>query len=1028
MALFDALERGLYFLGHFVVGGDADPLVQLSAPYAIDTSRASLPDQKPAPAPAGESLRTGGVVDGWVTTSDGLVSGILLKGARRLMGADEYRTAIKHLEDLLRPYLGGDGKHSIGFAFRSSPASAKDLVEAIYASQRATGRRLGMADEPLIDAQVQAISAQAVEESVYMVIGTNAAGLTPAERKRHQAERQAAAKRLAALEEGARLDQFSSQQPRVPPSAIVPRHAAVVQTILARLEAELNEGGLGLNATLLSAGELAALMRRYVDAAAPASWRPQLLGETGKQLPSVPSRKRSQSHLFPIRIGRQLFPATTTELFGNAELATNSGVTYASLVVEMPCRNGIAPFNDLAQLVGRDVPYTCTIDILDGGNKIRGVDRFFLSFVGAMSDYNKRIRLAWRELTEAKYKPVAVRIVLTTWASSARNCEEQVVRLRSRLEQWGGGCLVTNETGAPAHIRLGAAAGLASALPAPLMPGPLEEWVKLLPLFRADSVWDTGQLVLRTDEGRPYPIAFGSPMQAYWGCAIFAPTGTGKSFLMNMCNAGVLLSPGLEDLPLITMVDVGPSAKLVHDYIRGRLPPAKRNQVLYFRVRNDPAYAVNVLDTQLGCDQPTQIDRDFIITVVTAIAPGLGAEGEKFVGQVIDKTYQIYGRKSPRQRRWQEALDPELQAQALRAGIDISGDMFVWQLVDEFFSRGLIESAVRAQRYAMPKMDDLSMACAEAEIKDNWSEVTTPTGEPLIAAFRRAITTGAADYSMVYGYTKFDVGNARAVFIDLEELVGGDESESGKRRAAMAFLMGRRMGAKNYFLRWDELKSIVAEPYLAYQLDRVNRINEELKFLEYDEVHFAASIEAMRRRLEQDLRVGRKYKIVTSMASQQLSDFTQAMIDNCYSFFVLGTGSDNSVDEIQKTFALSASERVALEKVYGRGRLLAIFKTVKGRTSQVLNAVASPYMQWAFNSDRDDALVRAALTEHFDGDYARALAALTQVFPSGSCRTALDTYRKSKTDDRDGATITGGFLAKLVLPLLNELNDSRQAA
>src|SRR3546814_13500991 len=119
------------------------------------------------------------------------------------------------------------------------------------------------------------------------------------------------------------------------------------------------------------------------------------------------------------------------------------------------------------------------------------------------------------------------------------------------LQSWGG-TTVSNESGSPSNLLISTAPGLSRENPAPFMPGPLSTFSRMLPIFRPASPWDTGQVILTTKEGRPYPLRFGSSIQPFWGTLIFAPPVLGSSFLMTVLNLGLPFRQGFIDMPLIT--------------------------------------------------------------------------------------------------------------------------------------------------------------------------------------------------------------------------------------------------------------------------------------------------------------------------------------------------------------------------------------------------------------------------------------------------------------------------------------------
>jgi len=991
--VFDLLERGLYWLSSFVLDGDADAHCQLRSPLT-DTVN--------------------------LTMADDLMSIIEIRGGRKLIGDKEFEEMAQNLANTMAKVMkfANGSQHSFAIGFRSSPQSAPRLLREIYTPSLMTTKRLGSTETIHLTDCIDTLARRCTEETAYLILYTHPAGLSPSDRKRLEVTREAAAAKYAKAAPGMRLSDDISQRPRVPATPLIPRHTATLDQLVQDLTADVEKGGVGILAQLVDVGLGISMMRRHMDASAfDSSWRPVLLGDKRSVVPGASKRDRDASHMTPMRLGRQMVPEPLREFFGDVEFVKRGNLCYAGVILEVPPEEGSLPFAQLASRIGRQIPWSVNIELVPNGEKLRKADQMYAGFVGAMGEYNKRVKQGWREIKDLKNAGVyiaAMRVSFTTWAGTEQAVVENLSLLKSAIESWGS-AVVTNETGAPGVLALTAAAGFSKRMPSPYIPGPMPELARMMPLFRPASVWSNGQLVAHTKEGRPYPVAFGSTQQLYWGTLIFAPTGSGKSFLMNQLNLGILLSPGLEDLPYLTVVDVGPSSRLVMDLVRSIVPADRRRQIASIRVRNSREYAVNPFDTQLGCDRPTEVDRDFQICVVATVCPGLGAEGERFIGQVINEAYKQLGRRSPTQRRWQNSMDAAVAKALEEIRFPATDKTFVWEVVDALFSAGRVADAGLAQRYAVPRLSDLIKAARAKEILDAYGSAPSATAEPILDVFTRGIQTALTEFELIADVTRFEIGEARAVSIDLEEVVTGTDSEEGKRRAALMFLFGRRLGAKNYFLRWDEIKDLVPERYLDFQEKRVKQLEESLKFLEYDEVHYASGIPSMTKRINEDLRVGRKYKCVTMMASQLLEDFPRAAVDNCYTYFILGAGTDTSLDKLQETFGLSRSETLAIKsECTAPGRLFGLFKTTKGTTSQVLYTGAGPFTQWAFSTSKDDALLRREVDQLMGGDYLRALKTLTKAFPSGSCRDDMERYRLSRGEGATGETVAEVFAKKVV--------------
>lgn len=979
--MFGFFERGLYWFASQFAEGDVDSFVQLGTVVSDDTL---------------------------VTKRGSLMTVIEIRGALKLIGDPEFTTMRQSLAVALGDRMKAGNGHSFALGFRSSPEGAPRVVHEAMRPAYATARRLKLGSLAALDDLRNVLTAVCREETAYLVMFSHWSLLGKAEIERGGQRHAEAMAAVTKQVRGVGSDDSISQRIRSAPANLVSKHAAAVKALMTRLTAELDKGGVGLLAEVMAAPEALALIRRHQDAGNfPYSWRPRTVVNAGGPAGMDLGRKNADS-ILPMALSRQMLPEPLTEHFGDVEYASRGGICYGGLALEVPPETMVEEFSrvrfqNLMESLGRSLPLSVNIEVIpNGASEVRKFDSLVASFAGAFGGQNEAIKKAWLELKKiARREPVvAIRAVFTTWAKSEADLVDRVNLLKASIESWGSST-ATNERGHPALMTISAAAGLCTRMPAKYIPLSLADTVRLLPVFRPASVWDHGQLLLHTLDGRPYPVAFGTSRQNFWGTAIFAPSGSGKTFLINRLLYGLATDGGAEELPCVTMIDVGPGSKLSFDLLRSTLPPELAAKVVSIRVRNTSEFATNPFDTFLGCDRPTPNQRAFVVNVVSTVCGGLGEHSERFIGLVVDVVYRRAARGSQGAKRWQPGLDPELNEELVKLGFEVKRETLVWDVVDAFMAAGKPVLARRAHRFAMPLLQETVNAANSDEVRAAYGTALV-NGESLIAAFCRGISTGVGEYSMLNGYTAMDLAGARMVSIDLEEMVSDEGSEESRRRAALMFQYARSLGARRYFMRQDELKDIAPDLYRDHLMSEAKSMEAALKFLIYDEAHYATGIPAMEEVINRDLRVGRKYKCVTVLSSQRLADFTPAMISNLYTIFALGAGSEEDLANIGKTFGLSQSEVDAISaNLRGRGKLFGLFKTDKGTVSQILASTTGPLMRWAFNTDRDDALVREAVCVRAGVSgiqYMDNLRRLAAAFPGGSAREAMERYRQMRSD------------------------------
>ncbi len=109
-----------------------------------------------------------------------------------------------------------------------------------------------------------------------------------------------------------------------------------------------------------------------------------------------------------------------------------------------------------------------------------------------------------------------------------------------------------------------------------------------------------------------------------------------------------------------------------------------------------------------------------------------------------------------------------------------------------------------AQRYAMPLIADAASICRTPAIEDLYGKVTAPTGESLINAFSRMMSGAVREYPILSRVTSFDIGDARVVSLDLDEVAksGGDAAD---RQTAVMYMLARYVLARHYYLTEESI-------------------------------------------------------------------------------------------------------------------------------------------------------------------------------------------------------------------------------
>jgi len=546
----------------------------------------------------------------------------------------------------------------------------------------------------------------------------------------------------------------------------------------------------------------------------------------------------------------------------------------------------------------------------------------------------------------------------------------------------------------------------------------------MLPITRPASPWEHGALLFRSPDGKLWPFQPGSSQQTTWIDLCYARPGSGKSVLSNALNLALCLQGGLNRLPRIAIIDIGPSSSGLISLLKEALPRAKRHLVAYYRLRMTPEYSINPFDTQLGCRFPTALERTFLVNFLTLLATPLGAARPydgvaDLSGMVVDELYKNLA-DDGNPYTYTEGVEVMIDGILEEIGFVKDAKTTWWEVTDALFVAGFDHEALLAQRYAMPLLADAASICRTPAIEDLYGKIVAPTGESLINAFGRMISAAVREYPILSRVTCFDIGDARVVSLDLDEVAksGGDAAD---RQTAVMYMLARYVLARHYYLTKESISDI-PEQYQSFHAQRIQDIREDPKRIVYDEFHRTSKSQAVRDQVLVDMREGRKWKVQIALLSQSVEDFDDVMIEFATAIYVMDAGPSQAVEKTVKIFGLSETAKTALRtRVHGPRQggatFLAQFATKRGINVQLLTLTLGPIELWAFSTTAEDASVRNELYRHLGPAEARRL--LASLFPSGSVSKVLEDRLTSMREDE--GLITEEKRSGIIDELVNEI-------
>lgn len=956
-----------------------------------------------------------------IVARDGsLVSIIRLNGIRYLVGSDEFARIIQGVSNNLQTSLSRSG-HSMQVFFSFDQEQVTQDIQGIFANANATAKRLNLELDDLFAERVKTLSKYCAKETVYLALWTRPGSLS---KRQLDAANKEKIKKI--------------KQNKIPPmryaQSIVASIPQLRNSHLSFVRATVNDfEQVGLSVDLLEVHEALYCVRQSIDAEfTDKDWRPVLPGDKIPQK-LVTRRNDDISDIMWPNLARQLIPRDGENV--DLRIARLGDRIYAPMFIDLFPQD-VKPFQVLFQrALAAGMPWRVTF-LLDSdglsGMRFKSMISAILSFAASenplINDATKILTYIQNNTDDAVVK---LRVMLTTWAPVG---QEALLRTRSaelaKAVQGWGLCEVSDVTGDPFYGVMSSSLAINTTNVATASVAPVSDVSYLLPLTRPCSSWQQGAILFRSPDGKPMPYQPGSSLQTTWIDLIYARPGSGKSVLSNSINLALCLNAGLQRLPRIAIIDIGPSSSGLISLIKEALPENKKHLVAYHRLRMTPKYSINPFDTQLGMRYPIPQERSFLVNFLTLLSTPLGATKPydgitDMVGLVVDELYKHYA----------DTGNPNLYTANINKTID---DMIAqvnfktdehttwWEITDALFAAGHTHEAMLAQRYAMPLIADASSLSRTPAVEDLFGKITTPTGESLVQAFGRMISSAVREYPVLSRVTAFDIGEARIVSLDLDE-VAKTGGEAADRQTAVMYMLGRYVVGRDFYLTTDSLEDIPPE-YRDYHRARIIEIREDPKRLVYDEFHRTSKSQSVRDQVIVDMREGRKWKVQVALLSQSLDDFDPVMVDFATSIFIMDAGPKQAIEKSAKVFGLSDTAKHALNtRVHGPreggGTFLAQFSTKDGVNTQLLTNTLGPIELWAFSTTAEDTRVRNELYQRLGPSAARKVLAVT--YPTGTITPIVERrVAQLQEDNLLTEASSNSIIQQIVDELINEYKNN----
>jgi intracellular multiplication protein IcmB len=930
-----------------------------------------------------------------VAKDSSLLSVIKIDGYRSLINTTAF------FENISQPIAQGLDQffikpgHSMQIWFSMDPTKSERLVRDALGPSYETIKKLNLDLKEILDERVKNISSRANYEECYLVLWTRPAALV-----KHEIKQENTRKRKMRMGQIAPVKY--SQDPFAGNGLLQNKHSSYVDNVEALLVEQV-----GISCKKLSVMEAARATRISIDDEyTPLNWEPFLPGD--RIAPNIrhDQHKAEEWDIVWPKLSWQVCPRDAS-IIGNNMIQIGNKIYSPGYIDILP--KDIQSFGTLFGSLGGKFPWRISFSIEGDGLSAVSTRGLFASILGFASGDNKLLNTGVRTLKEMKEEYnqtiVKIKIAFCTWGHKDRRpeVERQASELANAISGWGT-CSVSEVTGDPIGGVMSSSLGATLNSVATISAAPLEAISFMSPFSRPSSAWNKGSVLFLSPDNKLMPYQPGSSEQTTWIQLLFAKPGSGKSVLMNVTNLALCLAPGIERLPRIGIVDIGPSSSGLISLLKESLPVEQRHLVQYYRIRMTEEYCINPFDTQLGCRFPTAEEKAFLNNFLLLLATDPNKEKPEdamsgLVQAIIDDMYMKASEKgSP--KRYDSGVDRKVDEALKESNMHFDAKTTWWEVVDHLFSNDFIHEAMLAQRHAVPLLSDASSSAQEDKIKDIYANVTVSTSETLVQYFNRSMNDALNQYRILGRPTVFDIGEARVVSLDLDEVAksGGVQAE---RQTAVMYMLARYILGKDFKIGVETVnempypphmiipKNIPTDRYKAFHKKKIENCKEDYKRLCFDEFHRTSKSAMVREQIIVDMREGRKWNLDVTLASQSIKDFDETMKSFATGIFIMDGGNERDIKELIDTFGVDdPAEQYYLSKgrVHGPrggkpGVFMAKFLTNTGKYTQLLSAHIGSIEMWALSTTSEDAAIRSRLYEKIGPSEARIL--LAKYYPFG---------------------------------------------
>lgn len=923
-----------------------------------------------------------------------LLSALRIDGASTTMGNDEFALTLDELEKRLDGY-STSGIHYFSFWFHFDPDGGKAALAPLFDATKATAKTLELDLDDMLDEQHKMMSPYCHHEEALLLVWTSPEGLSRVEAMIDNKDRVKARKGLPLARDAQDLSAGVSSLTR--------RHDTVVE----KLQDDLQS--LNIASTKLTEHEFLKTLRRSIDPEHTSdAWQACIPGDPVATEISMAYRADMSTAGWP-KVREQLFPRAPIHY--DAQKVSIGNTLYAPITLKYSQKNAKSFHSLFIDLQEGQVPWRAHFLIRNNGMSIfryRMALAIMLRVTPAVE--NKQIIASKNYLGAVQDRGeniVKFQISLSTWGplNDPELVERRQARLIAAIQAWGG-CDVETAEGDALETMMCSTPGGTLGSVANITATPLYEALRMCPITRPGSRWDTGSVVFRTKDGKVMPREPVTNYQTAQLTLIVGPMRFGKSIIMAYLNAMLILDHANREIPYVSILDIGPSSSGLISLLHHALPKNKRHFVMYESLKNTVDYAINPLDTLLGLRRPLAYHLVYLRNLMDMLmmpddGTGVPDGADGFCITLIEYAYKVKSeRKSA--NNYQPLVLLEIDHVLDQNEYKANGNTKWWDVVDFLYSKGLTREAGLAQRHAVPDMRTLIGLAKNPRMTAAYSETKARvTDESLANYVSRKLTEATTKYPILSVPTRFDVGEARVISLNLAEVTAG-KGAAAERRAGVMYLLGYHVLTNHFFLDEDclsEMEGPVGRDNIDYRLyhsKAIASLRRMPKRFCIDEVKRVRNIAPMVAQIDQAIVEGPKRKIEIMQASQFADDFSPTSREVATNKYIIGSLGRDYANKLAKVFELGPT---VLNLIYNLRRpnkdgagFVVISETDKGTYAQKQVCTLGPTFLWACASNRDDAYVRDELYAKLSPPTARKF--LAELYPSGNVEDEVQRRRE----------------------------------